>query len=79
MKFVFVVKLRFHLEILLFWKNPWYSSMMPVMTHSSPPMAESIPSIISMKKKMTDLRFYFDFLDTFSEALASLALMIVSD
>ena len=48
--------LRFYLEILLFWKNPWYSSMIPVMTHSSPPMAESIPNMISMKKKMTDLR-----------------------
>ena len=30
--------------------------MIPVITHSSPPMAESIPSMISMKKKMTDLR-----------------------
>ena len=29
--------------------------MMPVMTHSKPPMAEFMPSMISMKKKMTDL------------------------
>ena len=44
------------LDILLFWKKPWYSSIIPVMTHSRPPMAESIPSMINMKKKITDLR-----------------------
>ena len=44
------------LDILLFWKKPWYSSIIPVMTHSRPPMAESMPSMINMKKKITDLR-----------------------
>ena len=44
------------LDILLFWKKPWYSSIIPVITHSRPPMAESMPSMINMKKKITDLR-----------------------
>ena len=48
--------LWYDLDILLFWKKPWYSSIIPVMTHSRPPMAESMPSMINMKKKITDLR-----------------------
>ena len=30
------------------------SSIRPVMTHSRPPMALSMPSMMSIKKKMTD-------------------------
>lgn len=30
------------------------SSISPVMTHSRPPIALSIPNMINMKKKMTD-------------------------
>ena len=30
------------------------SSIRPVMTHSRPPIALSIPNMINMKKKMTD-------------------------
>ena len=42
------------LDIPLFLKNSLYSSISPVMTHSRPPMALSMPSMINMKKKMTD-------------------------
>ena len=42
------------LEMPRLRKVSWYSSISPVMTHSRPPIALSIPSMISMKKKITD-------------------------
>ena len=42
------------LEMPRLLKVSWYSSISPVMTHSRPPMALSMPSMINMKKKITD-------------------------
>lgn len=41
-------------EYFLPWKKEEKWSMRPVMTHSSPPMPESKPSMINMKKNSTD-------------------------